>query len=314
MKDQLSTTDLEVSRLCLGSNVFGWTADVADSESVLDAYVEAGGNFIDTADAYSAFAGNPGGDAERIIGDWMAKRGNRSYIVVGTKVGALPGRKGASAANILMAADESLERLRTDYIDLYYIHYDDPAVPLAETLGTLNELVVAGKVRHIAASNFTAARLAESLAISDENGWARYVALQPHYNLVFRDLYEGELAQLCEAENVDCIPFFGLAAGFLTGKYRSAEQTSGSIRDTMRSKYFSDENFAVLDVLERLALSRGCSMASLAVAWLMAQPTVLAPVASARNTTQLVDLVAALDIELTSEELEQLNAGRAATT
>ncbi len=304
---RIAGTDLDVSTLCLGGNVFGWTANAEESELVLDAYVAAGGNFIDTADAYSYFQGTPGGDSEKVLGDWLTSRGNRSDVILATKVGAMPARTGASAANVLAAADESLDRLRTDYVDVYFIHYDDPTVPVEETLGALNQLVDAGKVRYIAASNFTAPRLAESLAVSDRNGWPRYVALQSHYNLAFRDLYEGELQELCAREGIGCMPYFALGAGFLTGKYRSAEDAAGSIRATMASKYATPENFDVLDTLRDLADARGCSMSTLAVAWLMAQPTVLAPVASARNLEQLDDLLAAMDIELTAEERERLD-------
>lgn len=218
---KLGSSDLEVFPLALGGNVFGWTADRDRSFAVLDAYTAAGGNFVDTADSYSAWVdGNSGGESETVLGQWFAARGNRDDVVLATKVSQHPEYPGLSAANIKAAADASLRRLGTDHIDLYYTHFDKPEVPVEEIIGALDELVKAGKVRHIAASNISAERLAASLEFSDREGLARYVALQPHYNLVSRDTYEGELRDLAEQAGLAAVPYYALAAGFLTGKYR----------------------------------------------------------------------------------------------
>ncbi|MER6981469.1 aldo/keto reductase, partial [Streptomyces carpinensis] len=218
---KLGSSDLEVFPLALGGNVFGWTADQAQSFAVLDAYAAAGGNFVDTADSYSAWVeGNKGGESETIIGKWIKERGNRSDVVIATKVSQHPDFQGLSAANIKAAADASLKRLGTDYIDLYYTHFDKPEVPVEEIIGALDELVKAGKVRHIAASNISAERLKASLEFSEREGLARYVALQPHYNLVSRDTYEGELRDVAERSGLAAVPYYALASGFLTGKYR----------------------------------------------------------------------------------------------
>src|SRR4030081_704005 len=218
---KLGNSDLDVFGLNLGGNVFGWTADQDQSFAVLDAYAAAGGNLVDTADVYSAFSpGNTGGESETIIGNWLATRGRRDEIIIATKVGNWPEHPGLSAKNIAAAADDSLRRLRTDHIDLYYAHMEHAETPLEETLAAFDALIRSGKVRYIAASNYTAARLAEALSISDREGFARYVALQPHYNLVERE-YEQELAPLVEREGLSTLPYFGLAKGFLTGKYRS---------------------------------------------------------------------------------------------
>ncbi|MGB8939932.1 MAG: aldo/keto reductase, partial [Streptomyces sp.] len=218
---KLGSSDLEVFPLALGGNVFGWTADEAQSFSVLDAYTAAGGNFIDTADVYSAWVpGNKGGESETVLGSWLAARGNRSDIVLATKVGAHPDYKGLSANTIKSGAEESLRRLGTDYIDLYYTHYDDPTVPVEEIIGALDDLVTSGKVRAIAASNVTPERLQEFLDFSDREGLARYSVLQPHYNLVSRDTYEGPLEQVASRSGLAAVPYYALASGFLTGKYR----------------------------------------------------------------------------------------------
>ena len=231
---RISTTDLDVFPLCLGGNVFGWTVDEPDSFAVLDAYAAAGGNFIDTADAYSMWAdGNSGGESETIIGRWMAARGNRDRMIIATKVAKLETRRGLSAANIRAAAEDSLRRLGTDRIDLYYAHEDDETVPLAETLGAFDELVTEGKVRYVGASNFDAARLDESLEVSQAEGLTSYVALQPHYNLMARD-YESELRGACENHDLACIPYFALAKGFLTGKYRRDGDAVDSVRAPRR--------------------------------------------------------------------------------
>ena len=226
---RLGSSDLSVFPLCLGGNVFGWTADAAASEAVLDAYAAAGGNFIDTADVYSAWApGHTGGESETVIGHWMRARGNRSRMVIATKVAKLPGLEGLAPATIRTAVEGSLRRLGTDYIDLYYAHHDDTAVPLTDTLEAFDALVRAGKVRYIAASNYTAPRLAEALAISQRGGLASYVAVQPQHNLVHRDDYVGALRDVCLEHHLSCMPYFALASGFLTGKDRKSTRLNSS--------------------------------------------------------------------------------------
>ncbi|MEU9793780.1 aldo/keto reductase [Streptomyces sparsogenes] len=301
---------LSVHPLSLGGNVFGWTADEAESFAVLDAYAAAGGNFIDTADVYSAWApGNSGGESETIIGDWLASRGNRSDIVLATKVGAgVPTPRGLSAAAVRAGVDESLKRLRTDYIDLYYTHYDDPSVPIEEIISTLDELVKAGKVREIAASNISAERLEAALDFSAKENLARYVALQPHYNLVSRDTFEGELADVTARHGLATVPYYALASGFLTGKYRPGA-TIDSARAQGAGKYLETERGQkVLAALDDVAANHGAEHATVALAWLAAQPTVVAPIASARTVDQLPALLAVADLELTKEELALLTS------
>jgi len=307
---RLPQTILDVHPLCLGGNVFGWTADEQASFAVLDAYAGAGGNFVDTADAYSAWVeGNKGGESEAIIGRWMAARGNRAEVIVATKVGRKPDRKGLSAANIHVAAEESLQRLQTDYIDLYYAHGDDdPTFPLEETLGAFDELVREGKVRYIAASNYSAPRLAEALEVSARQGLAAYVALQPHYNLVKREDYEGELRDVCAKNSLGCIPYFALAMGFLTGKYRPGGEAVDSPRAGGATPYLESGGAQVLEALDEVAAAHGVSVAAVALAWLAAQPTVVAPIASARNTEQLADLLQMSELELSDDELGALTA------
>jgi aryl-alcohol dehydrogenase (NADP+) len=305
---RLGRSDLDVFGLCLGGNVFGWTADERESFEVLDAYVEAGGNFIDSSDSYSAFApGNQGGESETVLGNWFSARGNRGQVVLATKVGRKPDRQGLSRANIRTAVDESLERLQSDYIDLYYAHADDPATPLEETLRAFDALVNEGKVKAIAASNYSAPRLAEALEISDREGLARYVALQPHYSLVERDHYEGELAELCVREELACVPYWALARGFLTGKYRPGVQVD-SPRAGAAGKYLEDARaVAVLEALDRIAKAHQTTVASAALAWVRAQPGVAAPIASARNPQQLAEILPGATLELADEELRELD-------
>src|SRR3954449_2959744 len=305
---KLGTSDLDVSRLCLGTNVFGWTADEAASHAVLDAYVGGGGNFLDTADVYSAFApGNRGGESESIIGSWLARNPQRrDDLVVATKVGSLEGFEGLGRETILAAADASLQRLQTDRIDLYWAHVDDPDTPLEETLGAFGELIAAGKVRAIGASNYSAARLAEALAISDRQGLARYVALQPHYNLVERAGYEDGLAAVVAEHGLSTVPYFGLARGFLTGKYRPGGPAVDSPRSGAAAKYLDNGGAAQLEALDAVAAAHGTSLAAVALAWLAAQPHVAAPIASARSVEQLSDLLPVLDLELAQDELAEL--------
>lgn len=283
----LGQTDLDVFPLCLGTNVFGWTADRDAAFTVLDAYLAGGGNFIDTADVYQA------GASERFIGEWVASRNNRDRLVIATKVGLLDGRTGLAPDTIRAACRESLERLGTDRIDLYYAHRDDPDTPLAETLGAFGELIEQGLVRHVAASNYQAPRLAEALRIGgQETGAARYVALQPLYNLVERGTFEGELQELCEREGLACAPFKGLAMGFLTGKYRPGGDAVDSPRAERAAAYLDAGGDAVLTALDEVAGARNASVATVALAWLRAQPTVIAPIASARDPEQLADAMA----------------------
>jgi aryl-alcohol dehydrogenase-like predicted oxidoreductase len=308
---KLGSSDLEVFPLSLGGNVFGWTADEAASFAVLDAYTAAGGNFLDTADAYSAWVdGNSGGESETIIGRWIAARGNRDDVLIATKVSQHPEFPGLSATNIKAAAEASLQRLGTDHIDLYYTHFDKPEIPVEEIIGALDELVTAGKVRAIGASNISAERLSESLAFSDREGLARYVAVQPHYNLVSRDTYEGELQAVAEQEGLSAVPYFALASGFLTGKYRpgatvdSARAGAGKHLDTERGQ-------KVLAALDEIAESHGAPVATVALAWLASQPTVAAPIASARTVEQLPALVGVADLVLTEAELTRLTQASA---
>ncbi|MFJ6747676.1 aldo/keto reductase [Streptomyces sp. NPDC091266] len=303
---------LSVSPLSLGGNVFGWTADEAESFAVLDAYVAGGGNFIDTADVYSAWVpGNKGGESETVIGNWLAARGNRDDIVIATKVGAHPDFKGLSAATIKAGVDASLARLRTDHIDLYYTHYDDESVEVPEFLTALDDLVRAGKVREIAASNISAARLSESLDFSRREGLARYVALQPHYNLVSRDTYEGELADVAARNGVAAVPYYALASGFLTGKYRPGT-TVDSARSSKAGEYLAtDRGPRVLAALDEVAQAHDAELATVALAWLAARPTVIAPIASARTVAQLPSLLAVADLTLTEAELTLLTEASA---
>ncbi|GAA1905830.1 aldo/keto reductase [Streptomyces durmitorensis] len=309
---KLGSSDLEVFPLALGGNVFGWTADEAQSFTVLDAYTAAGGNFIDTADVYSAWVpGNKGGESETVIGDWFAARGNRSDVVLATKVGAHPDYKGLSANTIKSGAEESLRRLRTDYIDLYYTHYDDPSVPVEEIIGALDELVTSGKVRAIAASNVSAERLQEFLDFSDREGLARYSALQPHYNLVSRDTYEGTLEQVASRSGLAAVPYYALASGFLTGKYRPGAKVDSARAEGAGKHLETERGLRVLAALDRIAQEREAEIATVALAWLAAQPTVAAPIASARTVEQLPALLAVGEFELTSAEVSALTKASA---
>jgi aryl-alcohol dehydrogenase-like predicted oxidoreductase len=308
---RLGSTELEVSQLCLGGNVFGWTADEEDSFAVLDAYVGAGGNFVDSADSYSAWApGHRGGESEEIIGRWLAARRLAGEVIIATKVGKLPGREGLAPANLRSAAEDSLRRLGVDRIDLYYAHLDDESTPLDETLATFEALAREGKIGWYAASNYSAKRLAEALDISEREGLTGYVAIQPHYNLLERDGYEGEMADLCSSRGIACVPYFGLARGFLTGKYRRGV-TVDSPRAAVASGYLDERGERVLAVLDEVAAARGTTVAAVALAWLADRPTVVSPIASARNVGQLADLLPVLGLHLTAEETEQLDKASA---
>jgi aryl-alcohol dehydrogenase-like predicted oxidoreductase len=304
---KINETDLDVFPLALGGNVFGWTANEAESFAVLDVYAEAGGNFIDTADMYSAWApGNSGGESETIIGRWMAARKNRSTMVIATKVGMHPQLSGLKAETIRKAVDRSLERLQTDYIDLYYAHVDDQKVPLEETLGAFTELIRNRSVRYIGASNYSATRLAEALQVSKQHQFAGYVALQQHYNLVEREGYEGELREIVEKEDLVSIPYYGLASGFLTGKYRPGSTTTGA-RASKASSYLNDKGLRVLAGLDEISARYQVAPATVALAWLREQPTVVAPIASARTVDQLPDLMASARLRLSEEDLRLLS-------
>jgi aryl-alcohol dehydrogenase-like predicted oxidoreductase len=298
-------TDLVVHPLCLGTNVFGWSADETESHQVLDAYAAHGGNFLDTADVYSQWKpGNQGGESETIIGKWLTKR-DRSKIVVATKVSMLDTRPGLSAKNILAACDDSLRRLQTDYIDIYYSHRDETETPMEETLGAYAELIAAGKVRYIAASQHTGARLQQALDISATNGLPSYIALQDHYNLVHRSPFETEQQSVLANNNLSAIPFFGLARGFLTGKYRAGVKVE-SVRAEGVSEYFNDKNWAIVEVLDNLAKNHGTSVSAIALAWLRSNPQVSTPIASARTVEQLEEIVQV--VELSDAELASLNS------
>ena len=304
---RIGSTDLEVFPLCLGGNVFGWTCDEAESFAVLDAYAAAGGNIIDTADTYSSWVpGHKGGESETIIGNWMRSRGNRQQTLVATKVGMLPGLKGLSPDTIRTAVDASLTRMGTDVIDLYYAHEDDPNTPLEDTLRAFDAVVRAGKVRYIAASNYTAPRLSEALAISKREGLTSYVALQPHYNLVHRGDYEGAVRDVCVRAGLSCLPYFALASGFLTGKYRPG-RTVDSVRAGGVAKYRTPEGERVLAALERVARAHGTTMSAVALAWLCADDTIAAPIASARTPAQLADLLPSTELRLTQDDVALLS-------
>jgi len=314
MRISLPGTELSVHPLCLGGNVFGSSANQHRSFEVMDAYQAAGGNFIDTADSYLwRLPGNSGGESETIIGNWLTARGNRAEVVVATKVGSWPVHPGLSAKNIAVASEESLRRLRTDYIDLYYAHRDDPDTPLEETLSAFDALVRAGKVRYIAASNYSAPRLAEALRVSAENGLASYVAVQPHYNLMERD-YEHELAPLLAERGLPCLPYFSLAKGFLTGKYAAGDISTNSWRAEGARVYLTDRGRRVLAELAAVAEQHQVGQAAVALAWLLAQPTVATPLASARNTDQLAGLLPMGELKLSDDELQRLTTASEPTS
>jgi aryl-alcohol dehydrogenase-like predicted oxidoreductase len=300
----LPHTDLNVHPLCLGGNVFGGNADRDESFAVLDAYAAAGGNFVDTADLYA------GGESERVLGAWMAERGNRDDVVVATKMGMKEGSANLRPETIRAQAEASLASLQTDHIDLYYAHQDDEDTPVEETLRGFDALVKEGKVRHIAASNFAAPRLAEALAASEREGLARYVALQPHYNLMVRDEFEGELQDVCRDHELAVFPYFALASGFLTGKFRP-----GAEADTKRGNRYEDDPRApaVLEALDEVAGAHDVPVAAVALAWLAAQDTVAAPIASARTPEQLEDLLAFVELDLGPEELDRLASASSAS-
>ena len=298
-------SDLVVHPLCLGGNVFGWSADETQSHAVLDAYAGHGGNFIDTADVYSEWKeGNTGGDSEKIIGTWMKSRANRSEIVIATKVAKYSRRPGLSAANIIAACDESLDRLHSDYIDLYYSHEDDEKISMEETMGAYAQLIAQGKVRYIAASNFSPSRLQEALKFSEENSLPSYIAVQDHYNLMVRNPFETAMSPVLAEHGISCIPYFGIARGFLTGKYRPGVSVE-SVRAGGVADYTNDQGYAVVAALDEISKEHNSSLAAVALAWLRTNPTVSAPIASARTVEQLNEIIQV--VELTPQEIEKLN-------
>ncbi|MET9658900.1 aldo/keto reductase [Streptomyces sp. NPDC006510] len=309
---RLGPSDLQVFPLALGGNVFGWTADEAQSFAVLDAYAAAGGNFIDTADGYSAWVpGNEGGESETVIGKWLASRSDRADIVVATKVSTHPSYRGLAPVNIKAAAEASLRRLGTDRIDLYYTHFDDETVPVEDIITALDQLVKEGKVREIAASNISPERLQASLDFSEREGLARYVALQPHYNLVSRDTYEGELQDTAARAGLAAVPYFALASGFLTGKYRPGATVESARAESVSKYRDSERGQKVLAALDKVAQEHDAEIATVALAWLASRPTVAAPIASARTVEQLPALLAVADLSLTEQELAELTEASA---
>jgi len=313
---RLGTTDLEIAPLVLGGNVFGWTADKAASFAILDAFLEAGFNAIDTADVYNRFApGLKGGESETVIGEWMKDRGVRARIVLITKGGLEmgAGMAGLGREYLPRACEASLRRLQTDYIDVYMAHRADPQVPVEETLLTLGKLAELGKIRYAGCSNYTPDELLAALAAS-ARGLARYQLVEPHYNLIERSQYEGRLESICLDHGLGVIAYYALAGGFLTGKYRSRESLAGSPRIRTLSEYLNPRGLRLLDVLDAVAARRGATPAQIALAWLMARPSVAAPIASATSTGQLAEILKSIHLELTNEDLATLDslAGAAA--
>lgn len=313
MQIELGRSGLRVAPLAFGGNVFGWTADAQRSFELLDAFLDAGFNLIDTADVYSTWvAGHSGGESESIIGQWLSARGNRDKVVIATKLGMEmgPGQQGLSRKYMHAAVERSLQRLQTDYIDLYQAHCDDESTPLEETLGAFQELIEAGKVRAIGASNYPADRFAEALELSARAGLPRYETLQPHYNLYERGKFEGALAQLCLREQIAVIPYFALASGFLAGKYRSAADLEGRARAGFVKKMLNARGYRILAALDEVAAAHDATPAQIALAWLRAHG-IAAPIASATTTEQLAELTAFVGISLTADEVADLDAASA---
>ncbi|CAB4679755.1 unannotated protein [freshwater metagenome] len=304
----LPETDLVVHELCLGSNIFGSNADEAQSHAVLDAYRSHGGNFIDTADMYNQWVpGHIGGESESVIGSWLEKINNRSEMVIATKVSKMDRRPGLSAANIIAACEDSLNRLRTDYIDLYYSHDDDLKTPMVETLGAYAQLIAQGKVRYIAASNFSPERLRLAMKTSEENNLPSYVAVQDLYNLVDRTTYESGMAQAVADIGISNIPFYGIARGFLSGKYRPGVTDVDSMRAAGAREYATDKGYAVIAAMDHISAAHdNAPLSAIALAWLRAQSTVSVPIASARTVDQLKEIIQI--VELSAEEIAELSA------
>ena len=317
-RSRLGNSGIEIAPLALGGNVFGWTVDETTGFRILDAFVAGGGNMIDTADTYSRWIpGNEGGESETIIGKWMKTRGNRDKVVIATKVGSDMGanRKGLSRNYITVAVEDSLRRLRTDYIDLYQSHKDEPDTPLEETLGAYADLIRQGKVRAIGASNYSAPRMAEALMLSETQGYPKYETLQPRYNLYDRAEYEIMLEPLCRTKGISVIPYYSLASGFLTGKYRSRDDLSKSARGQSARMYLNGRGVRILNALDVVAQRQNAPLATIALAWLMARPGIAAPIASATSVEQLAELLRAMTLELdeaSHELLARVSVERAA--
>lgn len=310
VKRKLGKSGLELAPLAFGGNVFGWTIDEPTSFEILDAFVAEGFGFIDTADVYSIWApGNVGGESEVVLGNWMKRRGNRDKVQIATKAGNQmgPDKKGLSKAYILSAIEDSLVRLQTDYVDLYQSHVDDPTTPPEETLEAYAILIEQGKVRAIGASNFTAARLKESLSVAERPGYPRYESLQPRYNLYAREEFEAELAPLCLEKEIGVIGYSSLASGFLTGKYRTEEDAAKSPRGSGAIKYLDDRGLRILEALDRVSAELGTTPAAVALAWLIAQPSITAPIASATSIAQLNGLIEATRLRLDESAMRILN-------
>jgi len=309
IRRRLGRSALETAPIAFGGNVFGWTVDEPASFALLDAFVDAGFNLIDTADGYSAWVpGNQGGESETIIGKWLRRSGKRDKVLIATKVAKLARRPGLSAANIALAVEDSLRRLEVDAIDLYQSHQDDPATPIEETLGAYAKLIEQGKVRAIGASNFSAARLAESAAIAQKYNLPRYESLQPEYNLVSRAGYEAELEPLVRRENIGVISYYGLASGFLTGKYRKEADLAKSPRGQGVKKYLDARGLRILAALDEVAARRGATPAQVALAWLIARPGITAPIVSATSVAQLEEILGAARLQLAAEDIATLDA------
>jgi aryl-alcohol dehydrogenase-like predicted oxidoreductase len=311
-KRELGASGIKVTPLCFGGNVFGWTADEQTSFNLLDAFVDSGFDFIDTADVYSTWVpGNKGGDSEVIIGEWLKKSGKRDKVIIATKVGKPmgPDKKGLSKAYITRAVEDSLKRLQTDYIDLYQSHDDDKNTPLIETMETFTDLIKQGKVRTIGASNYGADRFKESLKVSRDNGFATYQTLQPEYNLYDRAEYEKELEPVCRENMIGVITYYSLASGFLTGKYRSENDLSKSKRGNGVKRYLNDRGFRILDALDKVAKEYNTSPASVAIAWVIARPGITAPIASATSVKQLNELTKAIELNLSNDAIDLLTKG-----
>lgn len=309
-KRKLGRSELSVAPLAFGGNVFGWTADQATSFRLLDGFVDAGFNLIDTADVYSRWVpGHTGGESETIIGKWLKQRGNRDQVVIATKVGADMGQGGfkLTKSYILKAVEDSLQRLQTDYIDLYQTHYDDMNTPVEETLDTYGQLIKEGKVRVIGTSNMSPERLLLSLDASERNGYPRYETLQPLYNLYDREEFEKSYAPICEKQGLSVINYYALASGFLTGKYRSQEDVSKSARGQKAVTYLNDRGLRILGALDQVATQYNTTTASVAIAWLIHRPGIAAPIASATSTEQLTDLIKAVVLQLDDAAMEILN-------
>ena len=305
---KLRGIDAEIFPLVLGGNTFGWTSDESESDRVLDAYSEAGGNLIDTADVYSAWApGHSGGESEIVLGRWLAKSDNRSKVLVATKVSQHPQYSGLSAKNIEAAADASLLRLGLDVIDLYYAHFDDSSTPLEETAAAFDKLVKEGKVRAIGLSNYTPDRIREWFSIARKNGLTLPVALEPQYNLVYRKDYENGLMPVAKDEDLAVFPYFSLASGFLTGKYRTMDDLKGKQREGMVKDFFTQEGLDVVAAMDDIAKAHGVELATVALAWLNHRPGIAAPIASARTPEQLPALLAAAHLELSDQDMQTLD-------